>query len=362
MKKIAVVTCYHDPDYVRARSLRAAFKAQPGVELVVIKNSKKGLGRYFQVLWKMLQVKRTEKPAAFLITFRGQEILPFALLIAGRTPVWFDEFIVPSAYARHERHRRTFKSIIKKMGIKAYEPLYRFCLRRCSAILLDTEAHTDLSARLNRVNHRKYIAVPVGTDEKLFYPKLTKKVEPLQIMYYTTNMQPLHGVEYVIEAAEMLQNDERFQFLLIGGKKRMRHAVEAAVQRGARISYRPWVAFEELPKLMGEAGINLGGPFGGSPQAQLVITGKTFQSLASAVPTVVGENEATKPYFQDKINAFVVPQQSAEALVKIYKWAYDNPKSLEQIGQNGRKLYDKSFSKTAIAKRIAPLVDTVRSH
>jgi hypothetical protein len=111
--KIAVVTCYHDPDYVRARSLRAAVAAQPGVKSIVIKNKSKGFLRYPQVLWRMLVVKWRQKPAAFLITFRGQEILPLVLLIAGRTPVWFDEFIVPSAYARAEKHKKSFTILVK---------------------------------------------------------------------------------------------------------------------------------------------------------------------------------------------------------------------------------------------------------
>lgn len=359
--KIAVVTCYHDPDYVRARSLRAAIAAQPGVTPIIIKNKSKSLLRYPQVLWRMLVVKWRQKPSAFLITFRGQEILPLVLLIAGRTPVWFDEFIVPSAYARAEKHKKSFAIVTKHFLARAGEPLYNFCLRRCDTILSDTLAHAELSARLVEINLSHYLPVPVGTDEKLFKPSDTKKkTEPFQIFYYSTGMQPLHGIPYVLEAAERLAGDRRFQFVLVGGKKPMEQAVAASVARGARIEYRSWVPFAELPKMMRESGLCLGGPFGGTFQAKHVITGKSYQSLACGVPTLVGANIATEPYFKDKINSLVVPQKDVDALIAAYIWAYENPRDLELMAEKGRRLYEREFSNEALARIIAPLIDMVR--
>ena len=273
---IAVVTCYHEPDYVRARTLRTAVAAVPGVEAIIIKNKRKGALRYAEVLWQMIRVKHREKPAAFLITFRGQEILPFAMLIAGKTPVWFDEFIVPSAYARLENHRLTFKKRVVRTVFRISEPVYRACLRRCQVIFSDTASHAELGAKMSEVNLSKYVPVPVGTDETVFKPKQNnKKAEPFQVFYYTTDMQPLHGISYVLDAAERLAGDRRINFLLVGGKKPMEQAVATAAQRGARVEYRSWIPFDELPKVMRESGVSLGGPFGGTPQAGHVVTGKT---------------------------------------------------------------------------------------
>ncbi len=359
--KIAVVTCYYDADYVRARTLRLAVAAQSGVTPIIVKNKSKGFLRYPQVLWQMLVAKWRQKPAAFLITFRGQEILPLALLIAGRTPVWFDEFIVPSAYARTEKHQKSFAIIAKHFLARVSEPLYNFCLRQCDTILSDTLAHAELSARLAEINLSHYLPVPVGADEKLFRPSdATKKVVPFQIFYYSTGMQPLHGIPYVLEAAERLAGDRRFQFLLVGGKKPMEQAVAASVARGARVEYRAWVPFAELPKILRESGLSLGGPFGGTFQAEHVITGKSYQSLACSVPTVVGSNVATDAYFKDKINSLVVPQKDVDALIATFEWAVENPRDLVAIAERGRKLYEREFSNDALARIIAPLIDMVR--
>ncbi len=364
MKKttIAVITCYHDPDYVRARALRSAIEAQPKVNMLVIKNKHKGARRYLEVLWQVIKTKLRDKPQAFLLTFRGQEILPLILLIAGRTPVWFDEFVVPSAYVSTEKHRKTLKKRLISLVFKLTDPIYRVSLRRCQVIFSDTPSHAELGAKLSRVNLSKYFPVPVGTDEKLFKPRKTepKSDENFTVFYYTTNMQPLHGIPHVLEAAERLAGDRRIHFTLVGGKKPFEKAVEQSIKRGARITYEPWVAFDSLPKYMRESSVTLGGPFGGTPQAMHVITGKTFQSLACAVPTIIGDNPDTAHYFTDKSNALVIKQQSADALIEAINWAVDNPKELGHIAQKGRATYEKHFSTIALADRLKTVVDVVR--
>jgi glycosyltransferase involved in cell wall biosynthesis len=354
--KLAIITCYHDPDYVRARSLRAALKLVPGVRTIVIKNRHKGVMRYFEVLARLWQVRRRQKPDAYLLTFRGQEILPFILLLIGRKPLIFDEFIVPMAYANGEHLNPTPAMRIKHLLARLGDPLYRLCLKRCKAILADTQAHAELSARTSNLNLRKILAVPVGTDEALFKPGPGVANEAFRVFYYG-NMLPLHGVETVIAAAEQLKDRSDIDFLLVGGNKQVRRAVLEAGMRGAHVEYRKWVPFAELPELMRGAARGLGGPCGDTPQARHVITGKTYQSLACQAPTVVGASDATDEYFIDKKNALVVPQANAEALKKAILWAQAHPHELKDVATAGRKLFENEFSTTAIARRLQPMLD-----
>lgn len=357
--KIAVITCYSDPDYVRARTLRAALKSIPGVNPIIIKNSHKGLLRYPQIVRMIWQVKRRQQPDAYLLTFRGQEILPIVLFLAGRRPVWFDEFIVPIAYATGENHRRSFAIVVKHFLARVSEPFYKGWLRRCKLILADTKAHAELSARVSHMNLSKYLAVPVGTDEKLFKPsnKLVNDTGVFRVFYYSTGMQPLHGVPVVLEAAELLKDNKTIEFLIVGGKKPMARAVKVAQNRGANVRYETWIPFGDLVAIIQDAGLCLGGPFGDTPQAQHVITGKTYQFLACESPVLVGASEATNEYFVDKQNALVSVRGDAAALAKAIKWGWQHPPELAQIAQAGRKLYEKQFSTGAIARLLKPAVD-----
>ncbi|MFZ1249028.1 MAG: glycosyltransferase [Candidatus Saccharimonadales bacterium] len=355
-KKIAIVTCYYQPNYVRAVTLRAAFRAQPDVEVYEIKNKHKGLARYPEVIWKFWRLKRQHTLDAALLTFRGQEILPMLLLLAGRTPLWFDEFIVPGAYARHEKHQRSLAILIKHWVARMGEPLYNFCLRRCAVVLADTQPHAELSAKFSKNNIRKYVAIPVSADEAVFKPSSIKKAEPFQVFYYSSNMQPLHGITYVLDAAVSLQNDP-VQFVLVGGKLAMKHAVSVAQKQGANIRYESWLPLKELARTMAGSQLSLGGPFGGTRQAKNVITGKAYQSLASQVVTVVGDGLATNQFFIDHVNCLKVPQKEAAALTEKIRWALSHQDELPKIAAAGRQLYDKEFSIAALARLVRPLVD-----
>ena len=356
--KIAVITCYFMPDYVRARTIREALTQIPGIKPIVIKNKRTGLLRYPEVLWRLWQVKRNEKPDVYLLTFRGQELLPFVLAIAGKKPVIFDEFIVPTAYATAEPHRRTLSTRIKYFLVRVSEPFYKWWLHRCSAILADTQAHAELSARLTGTNLSKYLALPVGTDDAVFTPGPAEQQtnETFRVFYYSTGMQPLHGVPIVLEAAKRLKTHTDIEFLFAGGKRPMRQAVEAAKEQGANVRYERWIPFAQLVNTIRSASLCLGGPFGDTQQAQHVITGKTYQFLACAVPVLIGESLASKEFFVDRNTAIVVPQGDAAALVRAIKWAKDHPAELRTMAINGRKLYEKQFSTEAISRLLQPLV------
>lgn len=361
MKKIAAITCYFDPDYVRARTLRAALASLPDIKIIVVKNRHKGGLRYPEIVWKIWQTKRREKPDAYLLTFRGQEILPLVLLLAGRKPVWFDEFIVPIAYATGEQHQKSFAIMVKHALARLATPLYKNWLKHCRAILADTQRHAEVSARSAHMNMRKYLAVPVGTDEKLFTPVTGKRSENdrFTVFYYSTGMQPLHGIPTVLEAAKALADKPEIEFYFLGGKEPMRRAVMQAQAEGANVRYDAWLPFDQLPKVMQEAGVCLGGPFGGTPQAMNVVTGKTYQMLACAAPVIIGASQATEEYFTNKENALIVPQADAKALRKAVLWACQHQTELAEIGQKGRKLYERQFSTVAIARRLQPLVDAL---
>jgi glycosyltransferase involved in cell wall biosynthesis len=101
----------------------------------------------------------------------------------------------------------------------------------------------------------------------------------------------------------------------------------------------------------------LAGPFGNTGQAQRVITGKSYQFMAAGMPTVIGKNQAGKPFFKDKLDCLLVDQGDAEALSKVITWAYKNRTKLPAIGKNGRILYEKKFSNAVIAKSLRQLLD-----
>lgn len=357
--KIAIVSCYDQIDYIRARTLRAAFAAVEGVQPIIVKNRHKGLLRYLEVSLKILKCKFFNHPDAWVIVFRGYEMLPFLLMVKGRKPLIFDEYINAAEYLE-EHHVLSTKSRLGRVFLWWYSSL----LKRCRFILADTEAHADYSAILTGGTRKKFVAVPVGTDEKLFHPDAAKhkpsKGKTFRVFYYGV-MKRLHGLEYLLEAAVSLaKTHPHVEFTVSDPRGDQAPAIEAAIAKGARITiHKGWVPFEALPQYMIESDLNIGGPFGKTLQSQFVIATKTYQSLACAVPTLVGKNKTAGEGFKDKENCLLVPQGDAKAIAKAIAWAADHPKELKKIGKAGRKLFESNFSHEVIVKKVRQIVDAL---
>lgn len=350
-KSIVVITCQPDPDYVRARAIRAGIIELPDWRLIVVKNSQRGMLRYPEVAIKILRTRFTENPDVYLLTFRGYEMLPWLLLVALGKRVVFDEFINAFEWVAYEHKKFNPTGPIGKI----FNACYGYLLRQCDTILTDTDAHADVSATLSMVPREKYHSVPVGTDETVFFPAHTKTVKSDFHVFFYGNILPLHGLPMMIDAALLLKDNSAINFTFVGGKPKHQAMIEQALADGARITYKTYVPFDELPEYVHGASLCLGGPFGDTYQSQYVITGKTYQFLASGAPTVVGASKASN-MFKDKENSFVVPQGDAEALANAISWAQKHPEKLITIGLAGRKLYEAEFSNAVIARRLADLL------
>ncbi len=349
--KIAIISCYDQIDYIRTRVLRSAFAAVPGVETIIVKNKHRGLLRYVEVPLKVLKLRFTKRPDVYVITFRGYEMLPFVLFVKGRKPLIFDEMINAAEYL-YEHKRLRFGSVPDKL----FRRFYGWLLRRCRFVLADTEAHAQYSAELCNVSISKFRTIPISTDETVFYPRSKpSKQKDFSVFYYGV-MKRLHGLEYVLQAAMNLADNPHIRFILGGDKGKSEAACKAAIKKGARISYMPWVPFEEIPIIASQAGLTLGGPFGETLQSQFVITTKTFQFLACRAPVLLGRNKVNEG-FKDKQNCLVVPLDDAKAISQAIAWAYDHPKELQKIAAEGRKLYEMHFSQSIINQKITNIVE-----
>lgn len=352
--KIAIITCYKHPDYVRARTLRTAFKSVPDAEVTVIRNRYKGLLSYIEVSLKILRTRWRNKPDIYVITFRGYEMLLMMVATFVRRPIIFDEMVNFTEWM--DEHRRLREGT---WPYRLFRRWYGGLVRHCRFVLADTDAHARYSAKLNRLDVSRYRTIPVGTDETVFYPRKSQKRAGQRFtVFYYGHMLPLHGLSYVLDAARRLKDDPEISFRFIGGGEKAAQACAAAAADGARVMHEAWLPFEDLPEAAISAGLTVGGPFGDTLQSQFVITGKTYQFLALGAPVLVGRNQVND-LFQDKVNCLAVPQADAKAIAEAISWAHRHPKELRQIGQAGQKLYQEHFSQKVVNGLVQQLVSDI---
>lgn len=346
--KIAIVTCYDQTDYIRARNLREGFANAPGVEMIVLKNKQKSILRYPEMALRLLKMRFVTRPDAYVVTFRGYEILMYMCLTLVRKPIIFDEMINFMEYFYVDR------SALPGFTRGLMGKFYGWQLRRCRLILADTKEHGEYSAQLSKIDPDKYRTIPIGNDEKAFYPRKPTAQKDFNVFYYGNGMTPLHGLQYVLDAAVLLKDNPRVTFTLVGGHQKAEQACADAVAKGAHITYKPWVAFEALAEMAADASLCLGGPFGKTTQSQFVVTGKAVQFMAMAKPVLIGKNKVSG-FFKDQENALVVPPQNAQAIAGTISWAVKHPRELEAIGKAARKVYEARFSQAVINRLVADI-------
>jgi glycosyltransferase involved in cell wall biosynthesis len=349
------VTCYKHPDYVRALALRAALTAGSDFDdVVTVKNSSTGALRYAQVTWALLRQRFRSRPDAYLVTFRGYEILPIVLLIAGRRPVVYDEFINPVEWFVEE-HRKFAPG---SLPAKALRGVMRSFMKRTRRILADTPSHLVHSAQLMDLEQSRYRTVVVGTDEQTFRSIPPRTATGEFVVLYYGSMLPLHGLDFVLDAAVALRDSPVITFRFIGGDETDRCKVEAAAAAGASVRYQNWVDYAELPGVFAECDLFLGGPFGATVQSRYVITGKTYQFLAAGLPVMIGANEESE-VFTHRTDALIVDQGDAAAIARETEWAAANREQLNEIGERGRALYDDHFSSAVVQRQLKGVFEPV---
>jgi glycosyltransferase involved in cell wall biosynthesis len=351
MIKVCLITSYKQPNYIRAKTLRTAFKNIKDVELIVVKNKHTGFLRYFEVLGKLIKARIARRPDLYFITFRGYEILPFVRIITLGKPLIFDEFINLVEWIVYEHHKIKQNSLMAKILAN----IYRFWLNTAKIITTDTSSHARFSSNLMNIPIDKYVPLTVSADEQTFsqvHKKITKEDNNFKVFYYGS-MLPLHGVEVVI--AMKLLKDQPIELTLIGGKEKIKEIIKRAKEEGANINYKSWVSFNSLPKYMWQSDICLGGPFGGTVQARYVITGKTLQLLQMGCPVIIGSNNESA-LFTDKKSALIIEQSNPEALAGAILWAKQHQSQLEKIGLVGKELYEDKFSNKILTKQLEELL------
>jgi len=354
--KVCYVVAYRDPDYVRTRTLRAAILRVVNCELIDATSQKRGLLRYIDSAWKTLKARIHDHPDIYILGFRGHEIFWLIRLITIGKPLIFDEFMSPTDALLSEGKAGNVGRIA---GAITY-PLEWLCLRLSSRCLTDTMLHKEFIARRFGVPKSRIDVVYVGaSDVGVAPPTPVDGEKPLSVLFYGTFL-PLHGVDVILRACQIVA-DKPIEFHLIGGKGKSLTEFRKLLDELApgNVEHHAWVDFSELQKnIIPHADLCLGGPFGGTPQARRVITGKTFQFLAQGKPTVVGRiDEPTG--FVDRQNCLLVNQADPESLGAAIEWAFENRHRLSDIGKSGRKLFEERYSNEALARQLEPALRAV---
>ena len=344
---------YRAPDYIRTRNLLAALDAMDGVRVHRAINRRRGVLRYLETLRALRRVLRAHPAALVLLGFRGHELYPLVRLMAPGRRIVVDAMMSPSAAMIEERG-----PLARVLGRWVLRPVERWIYRDCALVLTDTTAHMRFMARLFELPEERFAALPVAAHEDCPAPRRDAH-EPRTVLFYGSFL-PLHGFDVILDAMRRVRC-EGLRWCFVGLTGSGRAALDALLAERPALDVRvvDYVPFDRLlEEHLARAWLFLGGPFGGTPQAQRVITGKTAQALCAGVPVVVGANEAAGA-LADRRECLLVPQRDAAALAAAVDWACSHEERLAAIGQAGARYYREHLSTEVVRRELAPLIARV---
>jgi len=342
--------CGREIDYTRNEVLLRAFRRIGEVETIAETGIAKSLVfRSTRIAIRALPKCIFNNYDLIFVGFYGH-LLMIPIGLFSKHPIIFDAFVSTYDTLTSDRHSFTKKSLIGKLAAFLDRSACYFANR----ILLDTHAHEQYFSTTLGVPSNKLRSLPVSCNEEIFYPKGISVDKTLVLSY--SSYLPIHGIETIIDAAEILKN-EQIHFVLIGKGplyKKVFHYVNEL--RLKNVTFKPPITLQSLSEEIAAASICLGGHFGISDKANRVIPGKIYQMLAMGKPIIAADSLANRELLQHGISAYLCPPGDPTALAKAILDLHRHPQLGKKIGMGGRETYKNFCSESIVTEKLRKLV------
>jgi len=340
-----------EPAYVRNNNILKGLKKNEVEVVECVSSAPSYFLRYPIVLVKLLFKRDYD---VVFVGFLGQPLVPLIKRLTNK-PIIFDAYL--SMYDTMIFDRKRFKP-----GSVLANLFFNLDKRSCelaNVVLLDTNAHIDYFCEKFGLDRDKFIRVFVGTDEDVFYPRKVPEHEGFLVLYYGSFL-PLQGIEYIVEAAKLLESHSDVKFKIIGkGMLSSKIKTKARKLDVKNIEFVDWISYEKLSEEIAKTDICLAGHFSNSDKAQRVIPTKAFQMIAMEKPVIMGNNPATRELFENRKNALVIEMADAEVLADAILELKDNDLLREKIAEEGHETFRKRCTPKVTGKEIKEIAEKI---
>lgn len=316
-KRVLFVTT-KNIDYIRNTQEIGIIKENSKSLYEIFSNQKRYVGRIIEVWIKLMKYNIKDTDIIF-IGFAPQLILPFFYLKMRKKVIIIDFFI--SVYDTLIHDRKNFKDL----GIVARlcHLLDTITLNKANNIITDTKVDEEYFIKEFKCNPGKFETLYLKADTSIFYPRKQCKRADLHnkfVVLYFGSMLPLQGVDVVLNAIELLKDQETIYFQIIGPI-----SDKYTKPIYGNVEYVDWLSQEKLAEYIANADLCLAGHFNGEiDKAKRTIPGKAYIYDAMEKMMILGENEANKELFsQEKENIYYIQMGNAKALADKISLLFD---------------------------------------
>lgn len=225
-----------------------------------------------------------------------------------------------------------------------------FIYKLIDLLLPDTPFQKNFFHETFNIPESKLRVLPIGADNKYYkytpYKNTSKKIN---VVYYGL-YSPTHGVEHIVEAANILSNDHDIKFTFVGNGNTFQENFNRTKNLGLKnVEFFYETPVDQHPAIIQKADIFFGF-LQKHPIVDRVIPNKVYQGLALGKVVVTADAPVARSVFKDKEDIYLVKPSDPKELAKAILELKNDSTLRAKIAKNGYSLYQKKFTPKAVGK------------
>ncbi len=211
---------------------------------------------------------------------------------------------------------------------------------------------------LFHLNPNKIIRIFLGANEELFYPQNFNEFKDITVIGFNGNYVPLHGIDYIIKAAKIIeQHSKKIIFEIVGGTKLQINEKKKLIKELgiSNIKIIPQIPITQIPQTIVQSDIQLG-IFGSTLKARRIIPNKLFTALAMKKPTITANTKAIHELLIHKKNCYLCKISDPYSLANAIITLSENKKLRNEIASNGYDLFRKKLNSLTLSNELIKVI------
>ena len=247
-------------------------------------------------------------------------------------------------------HVATFHTLAKtKMRARAGEQeseirtnVERKVMESADGLVVSTEMEKDDLIRLYQASRAKIKVVPAGVDLELFYPRDKEDareklgIEENRVILYVGRIEPLKGIEILLEAVKLLEDPRDTRLVIVGGSLEDDAELERLKGLSEQLGIEEKVTFsgsvpqEMLPDFYSAADAFV------LPSYYESFGLVALEAMACGTPVVVSRVGGLKTFIKQGETGYLIPWRCPEPFAQRLDMLLANPALKESMGKAAR--------------------------
>lgn len=258
----------------------------------------------------------------------------------------------------------TVGAMKKGLAIRGLEWLERLAYRKSDRIISVTDSFvTHIVAHGAAAD--KVDVIKNGVDLSLFgkgrssaEAKALFGLEERFVAAYVGTHGMAHGLDTVLEAANLLREDKRICFLLVGdGAERARLAAKAASLDLDNVRFAGQLPKSSMPDVWAATDVSMI-LLRKSDTFQKVLPSKMFEAMAMECPIVLGVEGEAKSLLEAAGAGVAITPESAEQLAAAIVRLHGDSELRARFGQQGARHVREQYDRATLARRYAEILES----